>query len=204
MRWIGVVRILVILCTLLSTWYFAEKVFISKMEIRSLRNLFEKDVKNKESQKKMLKKCGNDKECPPNYFAFKIISGAANVVGPSICLENTMLMSNVKNNVGAGLNIALVNASTIELIKTGHFNMYSGDVNNLHEFLKPVKDGTLILMASFDDPATKLDDKARDLLTSYGSSYAKKLGFRDSWTFVGGKGLKNKSPFEQRGRGLEL
>lgn len=33
-------------------------------------------------------KCGNQNSCPQNYFAFKIISGAANVVGPSICFED--------------------------------------------------------------------------------------------------------------------
>ncbi|KAM4021983.1 protein FAM3D isoform 2-T3 [Anomaloglossus baeobatrachus] len=197
MRWIGVVRILVIVCTLLSTWYFAEKIFVSKWEARSLRYIFETEVKEEKSQKKNENKCGNDKECPPNYFAFKILSGAANVVGPSICLEGTTLMSSVKNNIGRGLNIALVNASTTELLKTGHFDMYSGDVKLVQDFLEPMKEGTLILMASFDDPATKLDEKTREMLTSYGSSFAKKLGFRDSWTFVGGKGLKNKSPFEQ-------
>ncbi|NXY92243.1 FAM3C protein, partial [Alcedo cyanopectus] len=54
-------------------------------------------------------KCGIQKSCPQNYFAFKIISGAANVVGPSICFDGMILMSSVKNNIGRGLNIALVN-----------------------------------------------------------------------------------------------
>ncbi|XP_056380467.1 protein FAM3D [Hyla sarda] len=197
MRWIGIIRILVIVFTLLSTWFFVEKIFSSKWEASSLHSLFEKEVKRDTIPEKKHRKCGNDKECPQNYFAFKVISGAANVVGPSICLEDKILMSNVRNNIGRGLNIALVNASTTRLIKTGHFDMYSGDVKDVQKFLAGMKEGTLIFIASFDDPATKLDDKTRDLFTSYGSSYAKKLGFRDSWTFVGGKGLKNKSPFEQ-------
>ncbi|NXQ28776.1 FAM3D protein, partial [Alaudala cheleensis] len=71
-------------------------------------------------------KCGNQKSCPQNYFAFKIISGAANVVGPSICFEDLVLMSSVKNNIGRGLNIALVNGSTGQLLKTDTFDMYSG------------------------------------------------------------------------------
>lgn len=33
-------------------------------------------------------KCGNKKSCPENHFAFKITSGAANVVGPSICFDD--------------------------------------------------------------------------------------------------------------------
>lgn len=35
-------------------------------------------------------KCGNQKGCPEDHFAFKIISGAANVVGPSICFNDIM------------------------------------------------------------------------------------------------------------------
>lgn len=33
-------------------------------------------------------KCGLSKPCPDNFFAFKISSGAANVVGPTMCFEN--------------------------------------------------------------------------------------------------------------------
>ncbi|KAM3915775.1 protein FAM3D [Leptodactylus fuscus] len=197
MRCIAVVRILLIVCTLLTTWYFAEQIFTSKWETKSLRNIFDSGLNKQKVEKKPHRKCGNEKECPQDYFAFRMISGAANVVGPSICLDDNMLMSSVKNNIGRGLNIALVNASTGILLDTGHFDMYSGDIKPVKKFLEPIKEGTLIFIASFDDPATKLDDKTRELFISYGSNYAKKLAFRDSWVFVGGKGLKNRSPFEQ-------
>ncbi|NXX84488.1 FAM3D protein, partial [Urocolius indicus] len=71
-------------------------------------------------------KCGNQKDCSSNYFAFKIISGAANVVGPSICFDGMILMSSVKNNIGRGLNIALVNGTSGQLLKVDTFDMYSG------------------------------------------------------------------------------
>ncbi|XP_066452707.1 protein FAM3D [Eleutherodactylus coqui] len=197
MRWIGIIRILAIVFTLLSTWYLAEQLFTSKWETSSLRKIFDNGVKPQKVQKKIYRKCGNDKDCAENYFAFRIISGAANVVGPSMCLEDTILMSGVKNNIGRGLNIAIVNASTGHLIKTGHYDMYSGDVKDVHKFFEPVEDGSLIFMASYDDVATKLDDEVRNMFGGFGSNYAKNLGFRDSWAFVGGKGLKTKSPFEQ-------
>ncbi|ETE67305.1 Protein FAM3C, partial [Ophiophagus hannah] len=54
-------------------------------------------------------KCNNRKRCPEHTFSFKITSGAANVIGPSICFDGNILMSNVKNNVGRGLNMALIN-----------------------------------------------------------------------------------------------
>uniref|UniRef100_A0AAQ6IS01 ILEI/PANDER domain-containing protein n=1 Tax=Anabas testudineus TaxID=64144 RepID=A0AAQ6IS01_ANATE len=142
-------------------------------------------------------KCGLSKPCPPGHFAFKMTSGAASVVGPRICLEDKSLMSGVKNNVGRGINIALVNGRTGELIKTDHFDMWAGDVAPLIKLLKEIEEGTVVMIASFDDPSTKLNDEARKLIADLGSSVITNLGFRDNWIFVGGKGIKTKSPFEQ-------
>uniref|UniRef100_A0A8C5W945 FAM3 metabolism regulating signaling molecule D n=1 Tax=Microcebus murinus TaxID=30608 RepID=A0A8C5W945_MICMU len=142
-------------------------------------------------------KCDLSKPCPANFFAFKICSGAANVVGPSLCFENHMIMSPVKNNVGRGLNIALVNGTTGTVMRQKTFDMYSGDVQFLVKFLKEIPEGTLVLVASYDDPGTKMNSEVRQLFSSLGSSYADQLGFRDSWVFLGAKDLRSKSPFEQ-------
>ncbi|XP_048210830.1 protein FAM3D isoform X2 [Perognathus longimembris pacificus] len=142
-------------------------------------------------------KCGLSKSCPDNFFAFKICSGAANVVGPSMCFENEIIMSPVKNNVGRGLNIALVNGSTGHVLRQSSFDMYSGDAKLLVKFLVEIPEGMLVLVASYDDPGTKMNDEIRKLFSNLGSTYAKQLGFRDSWVFLGARDLKNKSPFEQ-------
>lgn len=47
-----------------------------------------------------------------------------------------------------------------------------------------------------------MNDKIRMLFSNLGSSYAKELGFRDSWVFVGAKDLKSRSPYEQVGSWL--
>lgn len=119
------------------------------------------------------------------------------MVGPKICLEDNILMSGVKNNVGRGINIALINGKTGELIKTDFFDMWAGDVNTLIKFLKTIEDGTVVMMATFDDSATKLNADAKKMIADLGSSSISTLGFRDNWIFVGGKGIKSKSPFEQ-------
>ncbi|MBN3297306.1 FAM3C protein, partial [Amia calva] len=142
-------------------------------------------------------KCGVSKPCPEGHYAFKMASGAASVVGPKICLEDSILMSGVKNNVGRGINIALVNGKTGQVIKTEYFDMWAGDVNTIIQFLKTIEDGTIVMMATFDDGATKLNDEARKLISDLGSTSISSLGFRDNWIFVGGKGIKTKSPFEQ-------
>lgn len=142
-------------------------------------------------------KCGLSKACPAGHFAFKMASGAASVVGPRICLEDKLLMSGVKNNVGRGINVALVNGRTGDVVKTEYFDMWAGDVAPFITFLKGIEDGTIVMMASFDDSATKLNDEARKLIADLGSSAINNVGFRDNWIFVGGKGIRTKTPFEQ-------
>ncbi|XP_047430953.1 protein FAM3C-like [Mugil cephalus] len=142
-------------------------------------------------------KCGLLKPCPFGHLAFKMTSGAANVIGPRICLDDKLLMSTVMNNVGRGINIALIDGRTGGTIRRKHFDMFSGDVAHLIEFLKKIEDGTVVMMASFDEPSVKLNDEARKLIADMGSSYIHELGPRDSWVFVGAKSLKDKSPFEQ-------
>ncbi|XDV25125.1 hypothetical protein PO909_029097 [Leuciscus waleckii] len=142
-------------------------------------------------------KCGLSKSCPEDHFTFKITSGAASVVGPKMCFQDTILMSGVKNNIGRGINIALINGKTGEMTRTDSFDMWSGDVNSLIKYLKEIEDGSIVMMATFDDPATKLNEEARNLIADLGSTSISILGFRDNWVFVGGKGIKTKSPFEQ-------
>ncbi|XP_067159710.1 protein FAM3D isoform X2 [Apteryx mantelli] len=188
MRLTGVIRLAALLFLLLGTWVILQTSFEQGWRALSLRSWL--------GSQPPRHKCGNQKSCPRDHFAFKIISGAANVVGPSICFDDTVLMSGVRNNIGRGLNIALVNGTTGQLLKTGTFDMYSGDIKELETFLMEIKGGTVVLTATFDDPATKMNDKVRALFTELGSSYASKLGFRDNWVFLGAKGFSAKSPFE--------
>lgn len=42
-----------------------------------------------------------------------------------------------------------------------------------------------------------MNEEARKIFTELGSKFARELAFRDSWVFVGAKGVQDKSPFEQ-------
>ncbi|XP_063020379.1 protein FAM3D [Melospiza melodia melodia] len=196
MRVTSVIRAVLLLLTLLGTWFLMQTYFQHRWRAISLRSWLGAP-KKPSSEKLPRHKCGNQRSCPQNHFAFKIISGAANVVGPSICFEDLVLMSSVKNNIGRGLNIALVNGTTGKLLKTDAFDMYTGDVTKLQTFLQGIKHGTLVLTASYDDAATKMNARVRAYFTELGSSHVGTLGFRDNWVFLGAKGLMNKSPFEK-------
>jgi len=137
--------------------------------------------------------CSSTK-CESGEFNFKIISGAANVIGPSICFNDTILMKNSLNNVDRGMNIARVNGISGKLEKFAVFDLYSKDSTDLKAFVKELEDHHLVLISSYDDAASRLDDEARSLLENLGSKKSKSLSFRDNWIFVGGKTLEK--PYE--------
>ncbi|CAN9508159.1 unnamed protein product [Ophioblennius macclurei] len=192
----GVLKLAGLICAFLLLVFLAYQ--LSESSDFQLHKLFSKSFPDSaETQRPPRYKCGLSKGCPAGHFAFKVASGAASVVGPRFCLEDKLIMSSVKNNVGRGINIALVDGRTGEMKKTDSFDMWSGDVVPFIKFLKEIEDGSIVMMASFDDPATKLNDEARKLIADLGSTAIGNLKFRDNWIFVGGKGIKTKSPFEQ-------
>ncbi|XP_034443694.1 protein FAM3C-like isoform X1 [Hippoglossus hippoglossus] len=152
---------------------------------------------DKSSQNSSANSCPMPGNCPEKHFSFYIQSGAANAAAPKICFQAQMVLGTVMNNAGLGINIVIINGKTGEVLKTGNFDMYSGDVKELLEFLSSIETGTIVLMASFDDSASKLNDEGRTLITQLGSSMIQSLGFRDNWVFVGGKGAAVTSHFEK-------
>ncbi|XP_061768163.1 protein FAM3C isoform X1 [Nerophis ophidion] len=215
----GIVKLAAIIFTFVLAAYLAFELLEVKMDFK-LGNVIVKSLPMHRDDRvtPVRHKCGLSKACPDRHFAFKMASGAASVVGPKICLEDKLIMSGVKNNVGRGINIVLVNGNKVtfyatyvlslhnqmspagktgEVNKTDSFDMWGGDVAPLIQFLKAIPEGTITMMASFDDPSTKLNGEARKLIADLGSSSINNLGFRDNWIFVGGKGIKTKSPFEQ-------
>ncbi|XP_041071815.1 protein FAM3C isoform X2 [Carcharodon carcharias] len=198
MRLSGSVKFAVAVVVFLLVGYFTLQIFEIKIDANLGSILARSQAEVEAKPTKLLKyKCSLAKPCPENHFAFKMASGAANVVGPKICVEDKIIMSGVKNNVGRGMNIATVDGKAGNVLDTKVFDLWSGDVKPFIDFLKTLQDGTVVFMATYDDSATKLNDEARKLVTDLGSSSFSNLGFRDNWIFVGAKGIQSKSPFEQ-------
>ncbi|XP_053870899.1 protein FAM3A isoform X2 [Malaclemys terrapin pileata] len=198
MRLAGPLRVVVIILTAGLTWILVSLLLGTQSGFSRLQQLLSSPENPPTAEPRPRRyKCGLPQPCPEQHLAFRLVSGAANVIGPKICLEDKMLMSSVKNNVGRGLNIALVNGVNGELIDARFFDMWAGDVNELLKFIRTLHEGTLVFVASYDDPATKMNEETRRIFSELGSSVAKELGFRDSWVFVGAKGVQDKSPFEQ-------
>lgn len=135
--------------------------------------------------------------CSEDHFSFFIQSGAGNVVPPKICFSNELVLGVAKKNAGVGINVVVIKGQTGEILTTGHYDMWAGEVKPLIDFLKTIETGTIVLMASYDEPASKLNEEARKLIVEMGSSVIKTIGFRDNWIFVGGKGASVPTTFEK-------
>ncbi|XP_078465737.1 protein FAM3C-like isoform X1 [Lampetra planeri] len=141
-------------------------------------------------------KCGRAEACPPGHLAFRMASGENTFIGPHICIEDRIVMDGNLYNVGLGLNVAVVNGATGAVIHTEVFDTFEGDITELINLLKIVTDGSLLLIASFDEPASKLNAEARNMFAAMGSRFIKNVAYRDTWVFVGTKGNANSSLFE--------
>uniref|UniRef100_A0A8D2ZKD6 ILEI/PANDER domain-containing protein n=1 Tax=Scophthalmus maximus TaxID=52904 RepID=A0A8D2ZKD6_SCOMX len=183
----GILKLAALVCAFLLAVFLTFQLLQDNMDFK-LSSVMSRSMPSNAVRKN---KCGLSKACPPSHFAFKMASGAASVVGPRICLEDKTLMSGVKNNVGRGINIALVNGGEyIFITPPPPFSLFY--VAPLIKFLNEIEDGTIVLMASFDDTSSN-----QTLIADLGSSLIVNVGFRDNWIFVGGKGIKTKTPFEQ-------
>uniref|UniRef100_A0ACB8FPQ0 Protein fam3c n=1 Tax=Sphaerodactylus townsendi TaxID=933632 RepID=A0ACB8FPQ0_9SAUR len=91
MRIAGAAKLVVAVLVFLLTFYVISQVFDIKMDA-SLGNLFARSPLDPpvRSTKPPRYKCGTTKACPEKHFAFKMASGAANVVGPKICVEDNV------------------------------------------------------------------------------------------------------------------
>ncbi|KAI3370953.1 hypothetical protein L3Q82_023505 [Scortum barcoo] len=153
--------------------------------------------------------CVLNRNCPEDHFSFFVQSGAANVVAPKICIQDKLVLGSVLNNAGFGINIVVMNGELRSVngcflfVLVPHTEVFvfnrsnRRDVKPLIKLLESIEKGSAVLMASYDDPSSKLSEDARKLIAELGSSTVQSLGFRDNWVFVGGKGATVKSNFEK-------
>ncbi|XP_044526248.1 protein FAM3B [Gracilinanus agilis] len=135
-------------------------------------------------------KCGHWTPCPPNTYAYQLLSGGGPNNYAKICFEDELLISEEKGNVARGINIATVDYKTGKLIQTKYFDMYGGDNSGtLTEFIKNTPQESLIFMVTHDDGSSRLMDDAKNAIEDLGSKEIKNIKFRSSWVFLGGKGI---------------
>lgn len=135
---------------------------------------------------------------PKLQFGFKMRSGAASVIGPWICVNGVDVMRSSLNNVDRGMNIAVVDGRTGQLLDRGIFDLYGKDSTDLVKFINTVvlpRETAVIFATSYDDAAMRLSEEARDLLRKLQFETVDDLKFRDNFVFVGG--VHSKQAFQK-------
>ncbi|XP_016314012.1 uncharacterized protein LOC107666968 [Sinocyclocheilus anshuiensis] len=84
-----------------------------------------------------------------------------------------------------------------EVLRNKNFNLESRDPEELLVYVKTLKPGNIVRVASHIDPTPKLTDEIREIFTALGSTVVKSLKPRDSWVFTGTYGINEASPFEK-------
>ncbi|NWV63844.1 FAM3B protein, partial [Malurus elegans] len=158
----------------LAAWYMGYLLAVhvpqNTVSLAALQDIGKKPVLRAPAPKRH--KCDHWSPCSPGNFAYRILSGGAKQRSAKICFEDELR------------NVLCVPGITRHVIdSTDH----SGE---MMDFIRSAPEGTLLLMATYDDGSTKLKDDVKKLVEELGSKEIKNIKFRSSWVFVGAKGFK--------------
>ncbi|KAL8595251.1 hypothetical protein ACOMHN_043403 [Nucella lapillus] len=129
-------------------------------------------------------------ECRPDQLSFYIRTGVKNAVGPTVCFEGNVIVSNDLKNFGRGLNFVILHSITLEVKEVRAFDTYLQDTELIRFLKKGVSDDNIVIIVSFDEASSGLREDARKWLKRYGSDAIDSLAFRDSIIMIGQKGLQ--------------
>uniref|UniRef100_A0A8D3B5H7 FAM3 metabolism regulating signaling molecule D n=1 Tax=Scophthalmus maximus TaxID=52904 RepID=A0A8D3B5H7_SCOMX len=177
---------------ILITWHISSRSFDIKTRAGNLLGFNDEQqmrLQLRLESDPLQPKCNLSRVCPPNQFAVKITSGAANVVGPKICYEGQNIMSHVRNNVGRGLNIVVVDGETGNL---DGYRLLSGNSGAVLAYLSQIDPGMFVFVASYDNVEDKLSKEVREYFVEMGSTMVQSIKYRDSWVFAGRVGTRKK------------
>ncbi|XP_034371426.1 protein FAM3B isoform X3 [Arvicanthis niloticus] len=126
-------------------------------------------------------KCDHWSPCPPDTYAYRLLSGGGRDKYAKICFEDELLLGEKMGNVARGINIAVVNYNSGPMAK----------------FIQSTPSKSLLFMVTHDDGSYKLQAQAKDAIEALGSQEIKNMKFRSSWVFVAAKGFELPSEIER-------
>lgn len=142
-----------------------------------------------------LKNCGLETACEGTPI--QVFTGDTDSVMPHVCVGGKMVMEKDVNNAGRGFNVVVLDNEVRKPKFVIRFDTYSADSQDMEDFLKGLHEGDIVIAVINDDASKQLKQGAIKELNSLGSSAIQNLGFRDIWYFIGQKGIKGYSKFEE-------
>ncbi|XP_013001520.1 protein FAM3B isoform X2 [Cavia porcellus] len=192
---VGALKALLLVLASLCAWYSGYLVteLIPDVHLSStvhmVRSIGEKPVLKAPSPRRQ--KCDHWTQCPPNTYAYRLLSGGGRDKQAKICFEDKLLMAEKLGNIGRGINIAVVSYVTGKVIAARTFDMYAGDNSApMTQFIQSAPAKSLLLMVTQDDGSTRLKAEARKAIEALGSKEIQNMRFRSSWVFLAARGFE--------------
>ncbi|XP_075707110.1 protein FAM3B [Rhinoderma darwinii] len=187
------VKVVGLICASVCAWYmgylFAEILPEDSLQtaMGSMQKFSRKPVIK--APLPMRQKCAAWRTCSSSEVVYRVRSGGGNIVQPEICLEDETLLGGIKRKALRGINIAAVSRETMKVIDVQAFDMYEGDYSGaMVEFINKMPSGSIILVTSFDEAATKLNAAGKKVFQDLGSKEIQNIKFRSQWVFLAIKG----------------
>uniref|UniRef100_G1TXJ2 FAM3 metabolism regulating signaling molecule B n=1 Tax=Oryctolagus cuniculus TaxID=9986 RepID=G1TXJ2_RABIT len=126
----GAFRALLLVLASVCAWYsgylLAELVPDAPLSsaVYSIRSIGEKPVLRAPTPKRQ--KCDHWTPCPPDTYAYRLLSGGGRDKYAKICFEDELLIGEKTGNVARGINIAVVDYATGKMTAARYFDMYEG------------------------------------------------------------------------------
>ncbi|NXN88390.1 FAM3B protein, partial [Bombycilla garrulus] len=169
----------------LAAWHLgsfaAEHVPQNALSTAALQEIGKKPVLRAPAPKRQ--KCDHWSPCPPGNFAYRILSGGGKQRKAKICFEDEHALYSEQRCLGLLQNLMCVPwITSCAIDSTDHSR-------EMMDFIRKAPEGSLLLMATYDDGSTRLKNDARKLVEELGSKEIKNIRFRSSWVFITAKGF---------------
>ncbi|XP_048201839.1 protein FAM3B [Perognathus longimembris pacificus] len=173
------------MCAWYSGYLLAELIPAMTLSsaVYSLRSVGERPILKAPDPKRQ--KCDHWTPCPPNSYAYRLLSGGGRDKYAKICFEDELILGAEVWERARGINIAIINYVTGKTTAAQHFDMYGSDGSGpMIEFIQRAAPKSLLLMVTQDDGSSRLQAKAKDVIEALGSKEIRNLRFRSSWVFL--------------------
>uniref|UniRef100_A0A8D2D5T3 FAM3 metabolism regulating signaling molecule B n=1 Tax=Sciurus vulgaris TaxID=55149 RepID=A0A8D2D5T3_SCIVU len=179
------------MCAWYSGYLLAELIPDAPLSsaVYSIRSIGERPVLKAPAPRRQ--KCDHWTACPPNSYAYRLLSGGGRNKYAKICFDDELLIGEKTGRVARGINIAIVDYITGKPIATQYFDMYEGDNSGpMARFIQSAPARSLLFMVTHDDGSTRLKADAKDAIEALGSKEIRNMKFRSSWVFLAAKGFE--------------